>query len=131
MRVLEAALSRSGAQDAAHTALDRARLLTAQTARDAERQAERQAQRQTAADEERRRRQARPLPAEHTRAVQQLEQAWAEREQLRAERAELHRGLQQARAQHDALPRWARGRRHTLAEQITSSQQQLQQTQPT
>jgi conjugative relaxase-like TrwC/TraI family protein len=136
MRVLEAALSRSGAQDAAHTALDQARALATHTAREAEcqaeREAERQAERQAAvATGQRRPQQGRPLTPEHALAAQQLEQRRAERDQLRAERAELHRTLQQARAQHDALPRWARGRRNTLTEVITISEQRLQQTEPT
>jgi hypothetical protein len=128
VRVLQAALTRSGAQDAAHTALEHARTQAAHTARQHERQAERAAARAAAA--EHRRRQDRPPPAEHARAARQLEQCRAERDQLRADRNALHRGLQRAQTELEALPRWARSRRRTLIEAITSSQQRLQQTAP-
>jgi chromosome segregation ATPase len=128
VRVLEAALARSGAQDTAHTALEHARALAAQTARQPERQAERAAAR--AAAVERARRHDRPLPAEHARAVGQLEQCRGERDQLRADRTALHRSLQQAQTELQALPRWARSRRRALTDTISSSQQRLQHTQP-
>ena len=96
VRVLEAALGRSGAQDAAHTALEHARThaqaqaLAAHTARQnqraAEQAAERAAAREVAAREaaaaQRERRQTRPLLPEHARVVQQLQQCQVEREQL-------------------------------------------------
>jgi conjugative relaxase-like TrwC/TraI family protein len=134
VRVLEAALARSGAQDAAHTALEQARALAAQTVRQQERQAERDAAREAAAQAaaaERQRRQDRPLTTEHARAVRQLEQCRAERDQLRADRDALHRGLHQAQNELEALPRWARSRRRALTDTISSSQQRLQQTAPT
>jgi hypothetical protein len=65
-RVLQAALTRSGAQDAAHTALEHARTQAAHTARQNERRAERAAARERAAAQ-RQRRQDRPLTAEHAR----------------------------------------------------------------
>jgi conjugative relaxase-like TrwC/TraI family protein len=133
VRVLEAALTRSGAQDAAHTALEHARTLAAQTARQHERQAERAAARAAAhaAAAERQRRHDHPLPAEHARAVSQLAQRRAEHDQLRADRTTLHRSLQQAQTELEALPRWARSRRRALTDTITSSQQQLHSSAPT
>jgi len=130
VRVLEAALGRSGAQDAAHTALEHARTQAAHTARQAERTAERAAARQAVAAELQRR-QSRPLLPEHARAVQRLNECRAEREQLRADRDALHRTLQQTHAELEALPRWARGRRRALTETINSSQHLLGQTEPT
>lgn len=128
VRVLEAALARSGAQDAAHTALEHARTLAAHTARQNQLAAERAAARERAAEAPRR--QARPLPAEHTRTLRQLAQCRAERDQLRADRDVLHRALRQTRADLEALPRWARGRRRALTETITSGEQRLLQTEP-
>jgi conjugative relaxase-like TrwC/TraI family protein len=130
VRVLEAALARSGAQDAAHTALDHARTQAAQTARQAQRAAERAAAREAVAAELQRR-QSRPLPAEHAHAVRQLEQYRAERDQLRADRTALHRSLQHAQTELQALPRWARNRRRALTETLTSSQQRLHHSAPT
>jgi conjugative relaxase-like TrwC/TraI family protein len=130
VRVLQAALTRSGAQDAAHTALEQARAQAAQTVRQHERQAEQAASRARAAAT-RQRRQDRPLTAEHARAAQQLEQYRAEREQLRADRDALHRSLQYAQTELAALPRWARSRRRALTDTISSSQRRLQQTAPT
>jgi len=134
LRVLQAALARSGAQDAAHTALEHARTLAAQTARQQERQAERDAAREAAARAtaaQRQHRHNRPLPPEHAQAVRQLEQRRAERDQLRADRDALHRSLQQAQTELEALPRWARSRRRTLTDAIGSSQQRLHLSAPT
>ncbi len=130
VRVLEAALARSGAQDAAHTALDHARAQAAQTARQAERATERAAARKAVAAEQQRR-QARPLLPEHARAVQRLNERRAEREQLRTDRDALHRTLQQTRTELEALPRWARGRRRALTDTLTSGQWRRRQTEPT
>jgi conjugative relaxase-like TrwC/TraI family protein len=129
LQVLQAALARSGAQDAAHTALEHARTQAAHTARQTERQAERAAARYRAAAQ-RQRRQDRPLTAEHARAVRQLEQSRAERDQLRTRRDALHRALRQTREEIEGLPRWARGRRRTLTDTLTSSEQRLRQTEP-
>jgi hypothetical protein len=130
VQVLQAALTRSGAQDAAHTALEHARAQAAQTVRQQERQAARAAARERVAAKLQRR-QDRPLTAEHARAAQQLEQYRTERDQLRADREALHHNLQQAQNELEGLPRWARSRRRTLVDTITSSQQRLQQTAPT
>jgi hypothetical protein len=129
VRVLEAALARSGAQDAAHTALHSARVQAAQIARQHERQAERAAA-GAAAETERQRRQARPMPAEHARAVRQLDQFRAERERLGAERDALRRTLEQTRTKLQALPRWARTRRRALTDTLNSSQHLLRQSDP-
>jgi len=115
VRVLEAALARAQA---------------AQTARQAERAAERAAAREAVAAELQRR-QSRPLLPEHARAVRQVEQCRAEREQLRTDRDALHRTLQQTGTELEALPRWARSRRRALTETINSSQHLLRQTEPT
>ena len=130
VRVLEAALARSGAQDAAHTALEHARAQAAQAARQNQLAAERAATREAVAAELQRR-QARPLPAEHTRTLRQLKQCRAEREQLRTDRDTLHRTLRQTREELDAVPRWARSRRRALTDTITSGEHQLRQTEPT
>jgi hypothetical protein len=134
VRVLEAALARSGAQDAAHTALEQARThakeQATQTARQDEQRAERAAARAAAA-EQRQRRQTRPLLPEHTRALRLLEQCRADTEQLHADRTNLRRTLHDTRTALEALPRWARGRRRALTETITSTEQQLRQTEPT
>jgi conjugative relaxase-like TrwC/TraI family protein len=130
VRVLETALAHSGAQDAAHTALQHARAQAAQTARQQERQAERAAAREAVAAE-RQRRQARPLPAEHSQSVRQLEQRRAERDRLRADRDALRRTLRQTGTELEALPRWARQRRRALTDTLSSSQQQLLQSEPT
>ena len=145
VRVLAAALGRSGAQDAARTALEHARTqaqalaLAAQTARQHQRAAEQAAEQaaREAATKERQHhqdqpaRQARPLLPEHARAVQQLHERQAEREQLRTDRDVLHCALRQTRQELKALPRWARGRRRALTDTMLSSEQQLRQTEPT
>ena len=130
MRVLEATLGRSGAQDAAHTALEHARNLAVHTARQNALRAEQAAAREAAAAQ-RQRRQTRPLLPEHARAVQQLNDRRAEREQVRTERDALHRTLQQNRQELEALPRWARGRRRALTETILGSEQELRRSEPT
>jgi conjugative relaxase-like TrwC/TraI family protein len=130
VQVLQAALARTGAQDAAHTALEHARTQSAHTAQQNERAAERAAARERVA-EQLQRRPSRPLPAEHTQALRQLDQCRADREQLRADRDALHRAVRQAHEQLEASPRWARGRRRDLTDTITSSEQQLQQSAPT
>jgi len=137
VRVHAATLGRSGAQDAAHTALEHARTLAAHTARQnalraeqAERAAELAAAREAAAAQ-RQRRQTRPLLPEHARAVQQLNERRAEREQLRTERDTMHRTLGQTRQELEALPRWARGRRRALTDTISSSEQELRRSEPT
>ena len=144
-RVLAAALGRSGAQDAAHTALEHARTqaqalaLAAQTARQHQRAAEQAAEQaaREAATKERQHhqdqpaRQARPLLLEHARAVQQLHERQVEREQLRTNLGALHRTLRQTRQEFEGLPRWARGRRRALTDTIGSSELQLRQTEPT
>ncbi|MBC7373419.1 MAG: AAA family ATPase, partial [Frankiales bacterium] len=141
-RVLAAALGRSGAQDAAHTALAHARThaqaqataqaLAAQTARQHQQAAAREAavkERQHRQD--RQVRQARPLLPEHATAIQQLSERRAEHEQLRAELVALHGTLRQTREELEASPRWARGRRRALTNTINSHQLQLRQSEPT
>jgi hypothetical protein len=130
VRVLQAALARSGAQDAAHTALDHARAQAVHTARQNQQRAERAAAREAVAADLQRR-QARPLLPEHACAVRQLQQCRAEREQLRADCDALHRTLQQTRTELEALPRWARSRRRALTETLNSSQHLLLQSEPT
>jgi hypothetical protein len=129
VQVLQAVLTRTGAQDAAHTALEHARTHAAHTTRQNQRAAELAAARERAA-EQAQRRQSRPLLPEHARAVRQLEQYQAEREHLRTDRDAMHRTLQQTKAELEALPRWSRGRRRALTDTITSSEQQLGQSAP-
>jgi len=130
VRVLQAALARTGAQDAAHTALAHARTQAADATRQAERAAERAAVRERAVAKAQRQ-QSRPLLPEHTRAVRQLAACQAQREQLRSGRDLLHRTLQQNRAELETLPRWARARRRGLTDTISSSEQQLVHSSPT
>ena len=144
-QVLTAALSRSGAQDAAHTALEHARsqaqaqAQAAQTARQHQRAAEqatepaaaREAAAHDAAAQQRQRPQPWALLPEHALAVQQLTERRDEREQLRTERGGLHCALQQSREDLEALPRWARGRRRALTDLTHGQEQQLRQTEPT
>jgi hypothetical protein len=128
--VLEAALARSGAQDAAHTALEQARTQARQIAQQEQQRAERAAAPEAAA-EQRQRRKTRPLPPEHRRALRLLEQCRAEHAQLHADRTAMQHTLQDTRTELSALPRWARGRRRALTDTITSTEQQLRQTEPT
>ena len=134
VQVLQAALARTGAQDAAHTALAHARTQAADATRQAERAAELIAERAAAREQaaaQAQRQQSRPLLPEHTRAVRQLAACQAQREQLRSGRDLLHRTLQQNKAELQTLPRWARARRRALTDTITSSEQQLVQSSPT
>ena len=142
-RVLAAALGRSGAQDAAHTALEhartqaQARAVAAHTARQLQRTAEQAAERaaekaaaREAATKERQRQESRPLLPEHARAIQHLHERRTEREQLRTDLGALHWALRQGREELEGLPRWARGRRRALADTISSHELQLRQTGP-
>ena len=139
-RVLAAALHTSGAQDAAHTAIELARTQAqaeaAQNQRAAEQAAERAAERaaaREAATKERQHqaRQAQPLLPEHARVVQQLHERQAERAQFRTDLAALHGALRQNLAELEELPRWARGRRQALTDTISSHELPLRQTEPT
>ena len=134
VQVLQHALRRSGAQDAAHTALElaraEARAHAEQTARQQQRAAERGAARE-AAEAQRQRWHARPLTPEHALAVQQLDACRAEREQLGGRRDALHSALEQTGEQLEQLPRWAYRRRRTLTDTLTSGRQQLRRTDPT
>jgi hypothetical protein len=123
LRVLQAALARSCAQDAAHTALEHARAVAGRTPRHDASHAARVAA--TAPD---RRWESRPLPAEHGQAAQELTQRRAEQDQLRADRAALTRTLRQSVAELEALPRWALRRRRAVADTLSRGQQRLQQS---
>ena len=120
--VLSAALSQSGAQDAAHTALAQARKVAADTAR---KQQEREA-----AETERQRLAPRPVPVDHTRAVEQLQALRAERDRVRHAQQRLWASIRDSSQQLDTAPKWARGRRHTLTATLTDDKAQLQQTHP-
>ena len=145
-RVLAAALGRSGAQDAAHTAMEHARTqaqaqalaraVAAETARQEQQTAERAAAREAATRDrqdrqDQRVRQARPLLPEHARAIEQLSELRAEHEQLRTDLVALHGTLRQTRQELEGLPRWARRRRTALTDSINSHQQQLRHSEPT
>jgi len=134
VHVLQAALARTGAQDAAHTALEHARTQAAHATRQAKRAAELVAERAAAREQaaaQAQRQPTRPLLPEHTRAVRQLAACRTEREQLRSFRDLLHGTLQQNKAELQTLPRWARARRRALTDTITSSEQQLVKSSPT
>ena len=68
---------------------------------------------------------------EHARAIQQLHERRAEREQFGTDLVALHRILRQSREELGALPRWARGRRRSLCDAISSHELQLRQTEST
>ena len=121
MQVVRTAVVTSGAQDAAHTALATARDAAVATARrDADRQA---------AQSQAQHRDARRLPAEHLQTLQQLTDRRAEQQQLQTRQDTLTSTLELAREQLQALPRWARRRRDSVHDAISSTQQQLGQVQ--
>jgi len=110
LRVLEAALATSGAQDAAHTALTTARATAVAAARQA---AARQASRDAAA-RARQSEAARTPTAEHTADLQRLRQLQQHREQLSRQHQHAARAAAQTRGQLEGAPRWARARRREL-----------------
>jgi conjugative relaxase-like TrwC/TraI family protein len=109
--VLTAALGRSGAQDAAHTALFVARSRAAgldRQQRDARAAAAFQARREAAL----------ALPPEHAATAALLEQRRAERRQLEQAQTSARQQIREARTEIYRLPRWAIGRRKTLTAAI-------------
>ena len=121
MRVLEAALATSGAQDAAHSALNDARQRAEQTSR-----RERQQQREEAEIvRTRAREQARQELFEHRLARERLEQLTARRDQLTGEQAQRRWALPQDRAELARTSRLAPRRRKNLTDQITATQEAL------
>lgn len=113
--MLQTALTVSGAQDAAVTALDRARA----NARGA-------AGRTSGANVAVTRRRTEPAEPDPTPSQQQLEQARAALTRLQAERQQtaqaqrdLHRQRRQITAALDSTPRWAAGRRRSHTQELT------------
>jgi len=119
LRVLEAALGTSGAQDAAHTALQQARV---QAGKDTRRTQQDQAY---AADRARHR--ARELAEqeipEHQAAREQLQQLHTQRGRVSQEQTERQRTLPQEQAELDRTPRRAIRRRRDLTDRVTAKQE--------
>jgi hypothetical protein len=122
VQVLTMALSQSGAQDAAHTALARARQVAADTARDTRSRA--------AGEAERQRRTPLPVPLEHQQAAQRLAELRAEREVLRERQQLLRTMIRTSKQGLTASSRWARGRRRDLASQLADSLRDLDGSHP-
>jgi conjugative relaxase-like TrwC/TraI family protein len=109
--VLAAALGRSGAQDAAHTAMTLAR--SRATLQDRQ-----QRDQQAAAAFQHRREQALAVPPEHAATAAQLEQRRAERRQLEQTQTKTREHIRESRTELEQLPRWAVGRRKTLTAEL-------------
>ena len=122
--VLTAALGRSGAQDAAHTALTIAR--SRATAVDRQ-QRDARAVAAFAARRER----ALAVPPEHAATAALLEQRRNERRQLEQTQTSTRQHLRDAKAELDQLPRWAVGRRKTLTADISGHTSVIQVSLPT
>jgi hypothetical protein len=115
LRALEAALATSGAQDAAHTALQQARV---QAGKDT-----RRAQHDQAYEAERERHQAREqaqqeLP-EHRAAREQLQQVQTQRGRLSQDQTQRQWSLRLDQAELDRIPRRAIRHRRDLTERVT------------
>jgi conjugative relaxase-like TrwC/TraI family protein len=115
--VLAQALSQTGAQDAAHTALANARREAADRAREQHERA--------AAEVERRRLAPRPLPPEHQRTVDLLEQIRQQHTDVRQRQDQLRATIRESQQQLDRTPRWNVARRRELTHTLTASQQQI------
>ena len=122
VQVLTMALGQSGAQDAAHTALARARQVATDTAREARARA--------AAEAERQRRTPLPVPTEHQQAAQRLAELRAERERLRDLQQRLRTTIRTSEQGLSASSRWARGRRRDLTTQLADSLRDLARSHP-
>lgn len=122
VQVLTMALGQSGAQDAAHTALARARQVATDTAREARARA--------AAEAERQRRTPLPVPTEHQQAAQRLAKLRSERERLRDLQQRLRTTIRTSEQGLSASSRWARGRRRDLTTQLADSLRDLARSHP-
>jgi conjugative relaxase-like TrwC/TraI family protein len=121
--VLTAALGRSGAQDAAHTALTVARSRATgvdRQQRDARAAAAFTARRETAL----------AVPPEHAATATLLEQRRSERRQLEQTQTSARQQIREAKAELDRLPRWAVGRRKTLTADISEQTSLIHATLP-
>ncbi|MGI8682299.1 MAG: AAA family ATPase [Mycobacteriales bacterium] len=124
LRVLAAALGTSGAQDAAHTALQQARVQAGKDTREA------QTQQSYAAEQERdraREQAGRELP-EHRAARAQLEQLHTQRGRLGQEQTERRWTLPLEQAELERTPRRAFRRRRDLTERVTAMHEALRTT---
>ncbi len=124
VQVLEAALGTSGAQDAAHTALQQARV---QAGKDTRRAQQDQAYE---ADRERHRacEQAEQKLPEHQAAREQLQQLHTQRGRVGQEQTERQWTLPREQAELDRTPRRAIRRRRDLTERVTAMQEALNNT---
>ncbi len=104
--VLAAALARSGAQDAAHTARADARTRSAEATRRAAELAARQAAEP-------------PVPAEHTARAIELTRRHVDRTRLTTEQGELSRAVSESREELARTTRLRPGRRRDLVEAIS------------
>jgi len=119
VRVLEAALGTSGAQDAAHTALQQARVQAGKDTRCA------QQDQAYAADRARHRarEQAEQELPEHQAAREQLQQLHTQRGRVGQEQTERQRTLPQEQAELDRTPRRAIRRRRDLTDLIAAKRE--------
>jgi len=124
LRVLEAALGTSGAQDAAHTALQQARV---QAGKDTRRTQQDQAYAADRARHRAREHAEQELP-EHQAAREQLQQLHAQRGRVGQEQTQRQWTLPQEQAELDRTPRRAIRRRRDLTERVTAMQQALSTT---
>ena len=122
VQVLTMALGQSGAQDAAHTALARARQVAVDTAREARARA--------AAEAERQRRTPLPVPIENQRAAQRLAELRAQRQELRDLQQRLRTTIRTSEQGLSASSRWARGRRSDLTTRLAESLRDLDGSHP-
>ncbi len=124
LRVLEAALATSGAQDAAHTALQQARV---QAGKDT-----RRAQQDEAYEAERERHRARELAEqelpEHQAAREQLQQVQTQRGRHGQEQTQRQWSLRLDQAELDRTPRRAIRRRRDLTERVTQLHEAVSKT---
>jgi ribosomal protein L16 Arg81 hydroxylase len=120
--VLTQALSQSGAQDAAHTALANARkTATDKASHDRER---------AAAEAARQRRAPQPMPAEHTQAAELLDRLRQQRIELLNTQAQLRTTIRESTQHLESASRWSRGRRRDLSTTIMTSREQIDATHP-
>jgi len=121
VRVLEAALATSGAQDAAHTALQQARVQAGKDTRRARQDQAYEADR----ERHRAREQAQLELPEHRAAREQLQQLQTQRGRVGQEQTERQWTLPLEQAELDRTPRRAIRRRRDLTDRVTAMQEAL------
>lgn len=124
LRVLAAALATSGAQDAAHTALQQARVQAGKDTRRAQQDQAYEADR----ERQRAREQAQLELPEHQTAREQLQQLHTQRGRVGQEQTERQWTLPLDQAELDRTPRRAFRRRRDLTDRVTAMQEALRTT---